>query len=300
MNVLLLSTYELGHQPLNLARPAAHLADSGHVVAALDLAVQPLDEAAVRAADLIGVSVPMHTAARLGAALADRLRALNPRAHLCFYGLYAPQLAHLLDDGRADSLIGGEFETPLVALVADLDRAHPLPPWERVRVRAAGVPARRGYPSGPHPDPQAGTPLPGVEEVITATADGGTFLGRQAFQLPRRNLLPPLGRYTRVETAAGTRLAGYVEASRGCVHHCRHCPIPPVYGGRLRVVPAEVVLEDIRQLVASGAGHITFGDPDFFNGVRHSLRILAAMHAAFPDLSFDATIKIGQPLSRKA
>jgi hypothetical protein len=83
-----------------------------------------------------------------------------------------------------------------------------------------------------------------------------------------------------------------VEATRGCHHTCRHCPITPVYGGRLTVVPREVVLADARVQIAAGARHLTFGDPDFFNGPGHSLRICRRLHDEFPWLSFDATIKI--------
>jgi len=89
-----------------------------------------------------------------------------------------------------------------------------------------------------------------------------------------------------------TRLVGYTETSRGCQHLCRHCPVVPVYGGRFVVVQPDVVLEDIRRQVHSGAEHITFGDPDFFNGPTHALRIVRRMHEEFPDLTYDVTIKI--------
>ncbi len=52
------------------------------------------------------------------------------------------------------------------------------------------------------------------------------------------------------------------------------------------------MLEDIRQQVAAGARHISFGDPDFFNGPAHALAIVEAMHEEFPELSYDVTIKI--------
>jgi radical SAM superfamily enzyme YgiQ (UPF0313 family) len=51
-------------------------------------------------------------------------------------------------------------------------------------------------------------------------------------------------------------------------------------------------MEDIRKQVAQGAEHITFGDPDFLNGPTHALRITRALHREFPDVTFDATIKI--------
>ncbi len=66
----------------------------------------------------------------------------------------------------------------------------------------------------------------------------------------------------------------------------------PVYNGTFRVVERGVVLADIRQQVAAGAQHITFGDPDFFNGPAHSLSIVEAMHREFPRITYDVTIKI--------
>jgi hypothetical protein len=65
-----------------------------------------------------------------------------------------------------------------------------------------------------------------------------------------------------------------------------------VYDGAFRIVQREIVLEDIRRQVAAGAQHISFGDPDFFNGPSHALAIVQEMHREFPDLSYDVTIKI--------
>jgi len=90
LSVLLISTYELGRQPFGLASPAAWLRADGRSVDLLDLSRQPLDEEAVRRSDLIGIFLPMHTATRLGLRALAKVRALNPRAHLCAYGLYAP------------------------------------------------------------------------------------------------------------------------------------------------------------------------------------------------------------------
>ena len=117
-------------------------------------------------------------------------------------------------------------------------------------------------------------------------------LGRGEFEPPARDLLPPLERYAHLALGGDERLAGYVEASHGCVHRCRHCPVPPVYDGRIRIVGADTVVRDIARLVELGARHITFGDPDFLNGRRHSLRVVQAMHERFPDLTFDCTTKV--------
>jgi hypothetical protein len=108
-----------------------------------------------------------------------------------------------------------------------------------------------------------------------------------------------LERYAHVDLGTHEKVVGYVEASRGCAHRCLHCPITPVYGGRLRIVQQDVVLEDIEQLARLGAEHITFGDPDFFNGIRHSLRLVEELHAAFPTLTYDATIKVEHLLEHR-
>jgi hypothetical protein len=104
--------------------------------------------------------------------------------------------------------------------------------------------------------------------------------------------MPALHAYAALMTPVGAQVAGYTEASRGCKHTCRHCPIVPVYGGRFRVVPREVVLEDVRRQVAAGAQHITFGDPDFLNGPGHALPLVRALHAEHPHLTYDVTIKV--------
>jgi hypothetical protein len=117
-------------------------------------------------------------------------------------------------------------------------------------------------------------------------------LPRLAFRTPDRTGLLPLARYATLETAAGRRVAGYTEASRGCKHFCRHCPIVPVYEGRFRVVPPDVVIADVRAQVAAGARHITFGDPDFLNGPRHAVAVIERFAHDFPGVSYDVTIKI--------
>ncbi len=110
--------------------------------------------------------------------------------------------------------------------------------------------------------------------------------------LPARDLLPPLERYARLEMGGEAQLVGSVLASHGCAHRCRHCPVPVVFDGRVRRVEEDAVLADIAQLVAAGARHITFGDPDFLNAPPHSRRIVAAMHERFPEITFDCTVKV--------
>lgn len=126
------------------------------------------------------------------------------------------------------------------------------------------------------------------------------WLDRLPFLQPDRTGLPELGRYARLLNHGESRPVGYTEASRGCRHLCRHCPIVPVYQGRFRVVPREVVMADIRAQVAAGARHITFGDPDFLNGPGHALPLVEALHGEFPDITYDVTIKVEHLLRHSA
>ena len=124
-------------------------------------------------------------------------------------------------------------------------------------------------------------------------APGDGSLPRLRFRVPDRSDLPALDRYATVQMPSGDRkVVGYTEASRGCKHVCRHCPVVPIYEGRFRAVPRDVVLADIRALVDAGAQHITFGDPDFFNGVGHAIAIVEAFAREYPGVSYDVTIKI--------
>jgi radical SAM superfamily enzyme YgiQ (UPF0313 family) len=126
----------------------------------------------------------------------------------------------------------------------------------------------------------------GVEVSLGRTA------GRPGAPVPARDLLPPLDRYATLVVGEEQRTAGYVEASHGCAHRCRHCPVPVVYDGRLRIVDVDAVLADAAQQVEAGARHLTFGDPDFLNGAQHSMRVVRALHGAFPSVTFDCTAKV--------
>jgi radical SAM superfamily enzyme YgiQ (UPF0313 family) len=245
MNIVLISTYELGRQPFGLASAAAWLRARGHEVVCADLAVDRLPLEPVRAAHLVAFYLPMHTATRLAAPVIGAVRRLNPDARLCCFGLYAPQNESWLRTLGIQDVIGGEFEQALCDI-------------------AAGEP-------------------PPVARLC---------LDRLRFLPPERSALPPLDRYAKLRVNGQQRLAGYTEASRGCKHRCRHCPVVPVYRGAFRIVQPDVVLADIRQQVAAGAEHITFGDPDFLNGPRHALRLIDALHREFPHVSYDVTIKI--------
>jgi radical SAM superfamily enzyme YgiQ (UPF0313 family) len=262
--ILLIACYELGHQPLAVAWPAAFLERAGYAPAVLDLAVEPFDAEKVARARLVAISVPMHTALRLGVLAAERVRTLNPAAHVCFYGAYAALNAPELLANRADTVLAGESEAKLVELARTLES-----------------------------DSETGGP-------VSESDVRGVTLTKLDFPVPARSALPSLKKYAHVEREGRRELAAYVEASRGCKHLCRHCPLPPVYGGRFFVVPVETVLADVRQQVGAGAAHVTFGDPDFLNGPRHALAVARALHAEFPSVTFDFTAKIEHLLRQRA
>lgn len=124
-------------------------------------------------------------------------------------------------------------------------------------------------------------------------------IGRKRFLVPHRSGLPSLDSYAHLSVGDDHRRVGYVEASHGCRHRCRHCPLPVVYDGRFRIVEAETVLDDVDNLVSSGARHITFGDPDFFNGAAHAMKVLRSANDRHPDLTFDVTIKVEHLLAHR-
>jgi radical SAM superfamily enzyme YgiQ (UPF0313 family) len=122
---------------------------------------------------------------------------------------------------------------------------------------------------------------------------GAERIPRLVFIQPDRSTLLPLQRYAALQMPDGSRrVVGATEATRGCKHLCRHCPIVPVYGGVFRAISVDVVLEDVRAQIAAGAQHISFGDPDFFNGPSHARRIVERLAAHHPGISYDVTIKI--------
>lgn len=240
MRLLLLSTYELGRQPVHLASPAAALRQDGHEVSEVDLAVDELNGEQIAWAERVAISVPMHTATRLADEVVAAVAKARPDLPVALFGLYAG-----VGSTTVDARFEGEYEPGLLA-------------WAN------------GNPGESH-----------------------RHLGRSDFVVPDRSQLPSLDRYARLENPPGPAvLAGAVEASHGCRHRCRHCPLPVVYDGRIRVVPGDEVIADISNLVAAGAGHITFGDADFLNAPAHSLDILERAHAAHPQITFDATTKV--------
>lgn len=256
--VVLISCYELGHQPAGLAIPMGFLRREGFDPVALDVSVDILSDDVIDRARFIGISAPMHTAMRIGIEVGHKIRERNAGCHICFYGMYATLNAEHLLNSVADSIVGGEYEEDLVEVVQ--------------QVESRSVMSR--------------------QTVGPVKINRKPKLKRLSFPAADRQSLPPLEKYAKLEWNGAEKLVGYAEGTRGCLHHCLHCPIPAVYNGRFFAVPADVVLDDIRQQVEMGAEHITFGDPDFLNGPTHSLRITRRMQEEFPHLTFDFTAKV--------
>lgn len=256
MRTLLISTYDLGRQPFGLASPAAWLRREGLEVTCVDTSRTTLDDKQIAAADVVAFYLPMHTATRLAEPLIARCRSVNPAARVIAYGLYAPLNGEWLRARGVSDVIGPEAEEELVRIVRESDAT-------------SRKPAARG------PEPAHGR------------------VPRLAFIQPDRRSLPALAEYASLHMPDGRRkVVGSTDASRGCKHLCRHCPIVPVYDGAFRVVPLDVVMQDVGAQVAAGAEHISFGDPDFFNGPTHARRLIERLSAEFPQVTYDVTIKI--------
>ena len=260
VRVLLISTYDLGRQPLGLASPAARVKEAGAEVRTVDLSRESLADAEIAEADAVAFYLPMHTATRLAMPLVDRVRGLNPLAALAAYGLYAPLNADWLRARGVTHVFGPSDERALVEVLVG-------------RTLAPGTAGQAGESRGSSP---ARLPMAAPEFVV-----------------PDRSGLLPLARYAALQMPDGTRrVVGSTDATQGCKHLCRHCPIVPVYKGTFRALPLDVVLEDVRAQVEAGAQHITFGDPDFFNGPTHARRLVERLATQHPGMSYDVTIKI--------
>jgi radical SAM superfamily enzyme YgiQ (UPF0313 family) len=194
-DILLLSCYELGHQPFHLASLAAVLQQAGYQPDLVDTAIEAVTDEAIQKARFVGIAVPMHTALRLGEQIARRIRSNNPQAYICLYGLYAQLNAEYLLQESIDAAIGGEYEIPLLRLIQGLEREE----------------------------------MPVIAGVSTQTQSSTPWIERTPFLQPERQRLPALERYARLQWGDEQRIVGYTEATRGCKHTCQHCPITPIY-----------------------------------------------------------------------
>ena len=260
MKVIVASMYEQGHQSLSCLAVAAEIRSAGHEADIFDYDRQESYDSSLfdrlATADALVISVPMHTASAIALHVLERVVRIYPDLPCAFFGLYATALSDADLPNQVTLLASGEARSDVVNWLGHI----------------------QGYPQTPWP-----------ERVVISRKKEPTKLDAQKLD---RSALPSLSNYAKLKVGDSERIVGYTEASRGCLHSCTHCPVPVVYGGRMRINDPQWVLDDIDQLVTMGAKHITFGDPDFFNAPVHSMRILRAMNRRHPDLTFDATIKV--------
>ena len=258
MRAVLISTYELGRQPFGLASPAAWLRRDGHEVTCLDLSRVKLPVPLIKTADLVAFFLPMHTATRLFALVADKVRELNPAAHLAAYGLYAPLNQELLRAHGVQTVLGGEFEEGLAALARSL-AANETPPdapaisLARQQFIAPNAPASRPSP------PTRNSPSTAIS-AASATPKPAAAASTSAATAPSSP--------STTAPSASSSATPYSKTSAS--------------------------------QVASGAEHITFGDPDFFNGPGHAMPLVEALHREWPKLTYDVTIKVEHLLHQRA
>lgn len=273
MNILLVSTFEGGVQPNTIATAATPLIKNGFNVSVLDTYVEGIQENRFSSADLVAISIPLFDAVQSGVEIAKMVRSVNPSAHITFFGQHATIHANRLAGKYSDSCVCGEWEKPLVYLARHL--------------------------SG---DTEGG--VPGV--LFAEQAINGVyvhpFMSRDHLDVPSRHLLPPLYKYPQKQIdrlLGSSQIVGSTEIARGCHHKCLYCSVYAAYDGKVILIPEEIVLKDVQQLVEGGMTHLTFIDADFFNAKYHGIKILRKLHAKFPHLTYDFTTRVDHILENK-
>ncbi len=266
---LIISLYDLGHQPYELLQLDAALSQAEIPSSIIDLSITEMSE--LKNFDLddthIIISVPMHTAARLALSVLEALIQWDNRPEITLMGHYAEAMSTLSLPVEVTMFASGESIDPIVDNICSRTKTS-----GEVHKKASAI------------------------HINTTT----TSRRLKLIDFPlHREKLPSLDRYTSYIDGEKMQVAGYVEASRGCLHHCTHCPVAATYGGRIRINSVDSITREVEALYSTGARHITFGDPDFFNAPIHSLKALEATKKTFPDVTFDATIKVSHILKYK-
>ena len=229
-----------GRQPfgLGLARGLASTRRCIDVTTALISRAQPFRAEALASADFVAIPPPdAHRDTTGGAGYPTRTRAQPHDATLCCYGLYAP-----LNRDRFSLRFGVEHHAWV---------ASSRPIW---LLEVATGRNRTAWTTSPW---------------------DGALPRLQLSSCPIAAGLPPLGslRIAPGGRQATRRVVGYTEASRGCKHVV---PALSCGAGLQRPVPGRGLSRWSSKIsghqVEDGAQHITFGDPDFFNGVGHADR----------------------------
>ncbi|GKW07622.1 arsinothricin biosynthesis radical SAM protein ArsL [Pectobacterium carotovorum] len=265
MNVLLVSIFEGGYQPITIS--TAYQALVGEVavtdIEVLDIYVHGPDESKIRDRDLIFISLPLFDAVMPGVELLATIRRLNPDVKVCFYGQHATIHAARLTETGADFCILGDWELPMQSLVN--------------AISAGG----RG-------------PLQGVMNRGDLT-EPAPFFSKKGFSVPERHVLPPLEKYPNKQLnklLGKDVIVGSTELARGCKHKCLYCSVYAAYDGRVIKIPVDIITEDVKNMVYGGMTHLTFIDADWFSSRHYGIEILTELHKTHPELTFDITTRV--------
>jgi hopanoid C-3 methylase len=271
--IVLAAVYEGGAQPISIGTAASHLIEQGFQPTCVDTFLDGLpDEEAIANTDLLAISLPLFQSIAPGVELAKRARSINPNVKVVMFGQHANIHAERLLASYCDYVIRGDSEPGLVALACN-------PTYEDAAGAPLGV-CRR-------------------DRLVQP------YIHRGALLPPARHLLPDLSRYRYSELELVRQgdgplpTVGNIETARGCHHGCTYCSVFAATGRKVSLIPASVVMADIRQVVGLGATHIWFTDAEFLNSKHHGLGIIRRMKREFPDLTFDITTRADHVLEAK-
>lgn len=268
--ILLVSNFEGGFQPVTIATAASALiSEECFEISVLDTYVDGINEKMFDSPDLVAISIPLFDSLLPGIEIAKKVRAINSKAHVTFFGQYATLNSSRLVEKYGDSCVVGEWEEPLVKL------AHFL----------AG---------------DSGMELSGIRRRTTDKIHPN--FARDKFVIPNRDLLPPLYKYPQVQInklCESEQIVGTTEIARGCHHKCLYCSVFAAYGGKVLLIPEDLVIADVTNMVNNGATHITFIDADFFNSKQHGIKILRKLNNLFPNISYDFTTRVDHILENE-
>ena len=269
--IQIVSVFEWGLQPLTAGTAAQYLEAHDYPVRVTDIFIDGFEAENYRRAWLVAIAVPVFDALAGAVSVAAKIKETNPLAHITFFGQYATVQHTQLVPVHGDSAICGDWEEPLRQLARALAN---------------------------------GDTTSEIDGVYLGSGSPPKYWARDVIARPARHLLPQLLRYNTVDTDHGTELksviAGNVEVTRGCHHDCSYCAVFAAYGRKVILIPQEVVLDDIRALVAQGANHIVFVDADFLNAWKYSKNTVERMHDEFPNITFEYTTRVDHILEHRS
>jgi radical SAM superfamily enzyme YgiQ (UPF0313 family) len=258
LKVLLVSNFEGGYQPVSIATAYTALVENGFNTSILDTYVDGIMEDILGNADLVAISIPLFDALYPALEISKIVKKLNKNAHITFFGQYASINAERLAPKYGSTCITGEWEDVLVYLANQLSENR--------------------------------------NAFLGNILSQGKGCGEKGnFYIPNRKKLPPSYKYPQeqINKLCGKKqIVGGTEITRGCHHKCLYCSVYASYGGKVLVVPEDIVISDVRNMVEGGITHLTFIDADFFNSKYHGINIIRKLNSEFPDLTYDFTTRV--------